>query len=105
LKAFNSLWYPSFEYDLPMFGVDLISIESSRILIVMDFQPLEQSSLYDQKYIVPLQNVRRKYPDLQESISTKFYDDISIFSNQMLIGRFKNESNTNDVIFQLIKTV
>ena len=65
----------------------------------MDFQPLEQSPIYDQKYISPLQNIRKKYPDLHESISTKFYDNISIFSNQILIGRFKNESNTNDIIF------
>ena len=72
---FNSLWYPNFEYDIPLLGVDLISLGKSRVLSVIDFQPLHPTEElfidfqplhpteeYSSKYISRLSHIRAKYP-------------------------------------------
>lgn len=61
-QVFNSLWYPSFEYDIPLLGVDLISLGKSRVLSVIDFQPLHPTEEYSSKYISHLGGIRAKYP-------------------------------------------
>lgn len=61
-QVFNSLWYPSFEYDIPLLGIDLISLGKSRVLSVIDFQPLHPTEDYSEKYISHLTPIRAKYP-------------------------------------------
>lgn len=45
--------------------MDLISLGKNRVLNVIDFQPLDTSIEYSNKYIAQLTNIRAKYPDLQ----------------------------------------
>jgi 15,16-dihydrobiliverdin:ferredoxin oxidoreductase len=63
-QVFNSLWYPSYEYDVPMFGIDLISLGKSRVLSVIDFQPIHPTAEYSEKYISNMTDVRAKYPGM-----------------------------------------
>ena len=98
VQVFNSLWYPSFEYDIPLLGMDLISLGKGRILSVIDFQPLHPTNEYSNKYISHLTAIRNKYPDLQGTLSGKIYDDTSFFSKNMLFGRFTDESKLTPVV-------
>ena len=98
VQVFNSLWYPSFEYDIPLLGMDLISLGKGRILSVIDFQPLHPTNEYSGKYISHLTPIRNKYPDLQGTLSGKIYDDTSFFSKNMLFGRFTDESKLTPVV-------
>lgn len=98
VQVFNSLWYPSFEYDIPLLGMDLISLGKGRILSVIDFQPLHPTAEYSGKYISHLTPTRNKYPDLQGTLSGKIYDDTSFFSKNMLFGRFTDESKLTPVV-------
>jgi 15,16-dihydrobiliverdin:ferredoxin oxidoreductase len=98
VQVFNTLWYPSYEYDAPLFGVDLISLGPSRILSVMDTQPLYPTPEYSSKYIDSLAPIRNKYPDLHGTLSGKIYDDTSFFSKQMLFGRFTDETKLKPVV-------
>ncbi len=98
VQVFNSLWYPSFEYDMPLLGMDLISLGKGRILSVIDFQPLHPTPEYSSKYISHLTPIRNKYPDLQGTLSGKIYDDTSFFSKNMLFGRFTDESKLTPVV-------
>ena len=95
---FNSVWYPSYEYDLPILGVDLISLGKGRILSVIDFQPITTTTEYSDKYISPLSGIREKYPDLHGTLSGKIYDDTSFFSKNLLFGRFTDETKVNPVV-------
>jgi 15,16-dihydrobiliverdin:ferredoxin oxidoreductase len=99
VQVFNTLWYPKYEYDIPMLGVDLISLGLNRVLSVIDFQPLHPTEEYNQKYISGMKSLRDKYPDLQGVLSGKIYDDTSFFSKQMLFGRFTDESKVKSVVF------
>lgn len=103
VQVFNTLWYPSYEYDLPLLGVDLISLGLNRILSVIDFQPLHPTPEYSQKYIKQLSPIRSKYPDLHGTLSGKIYDDTSFFSSNMLFGRFTDETKVQPVVFPAFK--
>ncbi len=98
VQVLNSLWYPDYQYDLPMLGIDLISLGLNRVLSVIDLQPLHPTAEYSDKYIAPLTNIRNRYPDLQGVLSGKFYDDTSFFSKNMLFGRFTDESKLQHVV-------
>ena len=98
VQVFNALWYPAYEFDMPLLGVDLISLGMSRVLSVVDFQPLHPTAEYAAKHIAPLESIRKKYPDLHGKMSGKFYDDTSFFSSQMLFGRFTDENKVGNVV-------
>lgn len=98
IQVFNTLWYPSFEYDAPLLGVDLISLGKSRVLAVIDFQPLHATAEYSEKYISRMSDIRSKFPDLHGTLSGKIYDDTSFFSKNMLFGRFTDESKVAGVV-------
>lgn len=99
VQVFNAVWYPKYEYDLPILGIDLISLGKSRVLNVIDFQPLHPTEEYSEKYIQPLSEIRQKYPDLQGVLSGKIYDDTSFFSKNMLFGRFSDESKLQSEVY------
>lgn len=99
VQVFNSVWYPAYEYDLPILGIDLISLGKNRVLNVIDFQPLHPTEEYSAKYIDPLTHIRDKYPDLQGVLSGKIYDDTSFFSKNMLFGRFTDESKVKSSLY------
>jgi 15,16-dihydrobiliverdin:ferredoxin oxidoreductase len=103
VQVFNTLWYPSYEYDLPLLGVDLISLGKSRVLSVIDMQPLHPSNEYSDKYISQLSPIKAKYPDLHGILSGKIYDDTSFFSKNMLFGRFTDESKLDNVVLPSFK--
>ena len=97
-QVFNACFYPSYEYDLPMLGMDLISLGKGRVLCVVDFQPLHPTKEYSQRYIEPLTATRARYPSLQGTLSGKIYDDTSFFSKNMLFGRFTDETKLQSVV-------
>ena len=89
VQVFNALWYPKFEYDMPMLGIDLISLGKGRVLTVVDFQPLHPTADYHAKHIAPLTAIRNKYPDLQGTLSGKIYDDTSFFRYVCVLHGFR----------------
>jgi 15,16-dihydrobiliverdin:ferredoxin oxidoreductase len=98
VQVFNSLWYPSYEHDSPLLGLDLISIGPNRVMCVCDFQPLYPTPEYSAIHIDALSSIRNKYPDLHGTLSGKIYDDTSFFSKQMLFGRFTDELKVQSVV-------
>ncbi|MEL7353277.1 MAG: 15,16-dihydrobiliverdin:ferredoxin oxidoreductase [Cyanobacteria bacterium P01_A01_bin.116] len=91
-QIFNSVIYPSYQYDLPLLGIDFLSFGAVKNLIVMDFQPLFQDEAYQQKYIAPLQALHDKYPDLSQNLEMKFYDANQYFSKYLLFAKTDPET-------------
>ena len=91
-QVFNSLWYPAPEYNLPVFGIDLLQFHGGKKhLAVMDFQPIhekpEQHAVpnYEDLWLVPIRN---QHPLLRGKMSTRFYNETQFFSKEMLFARF-----------------
>ncbi len=96
------MWYPKYQYDIPILGMDFISIGNSnshRVINVMDFQPLHTTAEYTTKYIEPLTSIRNKYPDLHDTLSGKIYHDAQFFSKNMLFGRLPDETKVTTVVY------
>ncbi|MEH2351182.1 MAG: 15,16-dihydrobiliverdin:ferredoxin oxidoreductase [Nostoc sp.] len=91
-QIFNSVIYPSHNYDLPLLGIDFLSFGKVKNLIVLDFQPLFQDEDYQNKYIVPLQSLHNKYPDLAQNLEMKFYDANQYFSKYLLFAKTDPET-------------
>jgi 15,16-dihydrobiliverdin:ferredoxin oxidoreductase len=102
-QVFNSVFYPSFEYDLPLLGIDLISLNRKMILAGVDFMPLYPTEEYEAKYIEELTPIKARYSSLQGNHSGKIYDDSTFFSKNMLFGRFKDEQSVDSEIIPASK--
>lgn len=90
-QVFNSVWYPSPEYDLPLLGIDFLSFGKKKVLCVMDFQPLTQEQAYLEKYCERMEAVRNKYEGLSGKMSARFYDEAQFFSKQLIFAKFDNQ--------------
>jgi len=86
-QIFNSVIYPSHQYDIPLLGIDFLSFGKVKNLIVLDFQPLFQDAGYQKKYIEQLKVLHDDYPDLAQDLGMKFYDANQYFSKYLLFAK------------------
>lgn len=102
-QVFNSVWYPRYNTDAPIFGIDFLAFGPKKVLAILDLQPLTQDPAYLEKYIDPLIPLRNKYQDLCGRMSGKFYDEVQFFSRQLLFGRFDNDGPVMESLFPAFK--
>lgn len=98
---YNSVWYPDAKYDLPIFGLDMLSLKRKKYLTItiIDFQPLHKD---ESDHATPseqiLKPIREQYDNLKGRMSTRFYDETRFFSKEILFARFEDDKIiTNDV--------
>jgi 15,16-dihydrobiliverdin:ferredoxin oxidoreductase len=96
-QIFNTVIYPSHYYDLPLLGIDFLSFGKVKNLIVLDFQPLFQDKVYQEKYIYPLKALRDRYRDLAQDLEMKFYDANQYFSKYLLFAKTDAQTVTTRV--------
>ena len=94
-QVFNSVIYPSHNYDAPFLGIDFLSFGKKKILVVLDFQPLFQDSAYIEKYIEPVKAVHDKYSELAQNLEMKFYDANQYFSKYLLFAKTDPDTVVN----------
>ena len=94
-QIFNSVIYPSYQYDLPLLGIDFLSFGQKKILVVLDFQPLFREPEYLEKYIEPMGPIRDKYQELAQDLPMKFYDANQYFSPYLLFAKTDAETVKN----------
>ena len=102
-QVFNSVWYPRYSMDAPIFGIDFLAFGPKKVLAILDLQPLTQDPAYLEKYIDPLIPLRNKYQDLCGRMSGKFYDEVQFFSRQLLFGRFDNDGPVMESLYPAFK--
>jgi 15,16-dihydrobiliverdin:ferredoxin oxidoreductase len=96
-QIFNSVIYPSYQYDLPLLGIDFLAFGKKKILVVLDFQPLFRDSEYLAKYIEPMAPIREKYNELAQGLEMKFYDANQYFSPYLLFAKTDAETVINSL--------
>lgn len=100
---FNSVWYPSYEYELPLLGIDFLSFGPKKVLCVMDFQPLTQEKEYLKKYCEAVGPIKLKYEGLSGSMSKKFYNEAQFFSRQLVFAKFDSSEPVMTQLFPAFK--
>ncbi|BAU62763.1 dihydrobiliverdin:ferredoxin oxidoreductase [Stanieria sp. NIES-3757] len=94
-QVFNSVMYPSHNYEMPLLGIDFLSFGKKKILVVLDFQPLFRDRVYLDKYIEPMRTVRDKYNELAQNLEMKFYDANQYFSKYLLFAKTDADTVVN----------
>lgn len=102
-QVFNSVWYPSTEYELPLLGIDFLSFGKKKVLCVLDFQPLCQDPEYLKKYCEPVAPIKMQYEGLSGSMSARFYDEAQFFSRQLVFAKFENSEPVMTQLFPAFK--
>lgn len=97
-QIFNSVMYPSYEYDLPLLGIDFLAFGKKKILVVLDFQPLFRDAEYLEKYIQPMAAIRERYQELAQDLPMKFYDANQYFSPYLLFAKTDGETVVNRLL-------
>lgn len=97
-QIFNSVIYPSYDYDLPLLGIDFLAFGKKKILVVLDFQPLFRDPEYLAKYIEPMREIRDKYNELAQDLPMKFYDANQYFSPYLLFAKTDAETVLNKLL-------
>lgn len=102
-QVFNSVWYPRYEYEHPVLGIDFLSFGKKKVLCVMDFQPLVQDEDYLKRYCEPMQKVKESYAGISGTMSSRFYDEVQFFSKQLVFAKFDNQEPIQSQLFPAFK--
>ena len=87
IQVFNSVIYPNHTYDIPLLGIDLLSFNQRKNLVVIDFQPLFQDADYQARYIDPMKEIYDSYGDLAQNLGMRFYDANRYFSKYLIFAK------------------
>jgi hypothetical protein len=97
-QMFNSVWYPSYDYDCPILSVDLVNFSKDKSLCFINLVNINNEQEYLDKYEKPFMNIKKKYPELSESKSLHLYPFKNFLSKAMLYGHVYNSTNFNTII-------
>tara|TARA_Y100001968_G_scaffold1655_1_gene1403 strand:- start:7736 stop:8455 length:720 start_codon:yes stop_codon:yes gene_type:complete len=88
LQVLNSVAYPDLNNDQPILGLDLLWFgKNSKLVAVMDFQPLVQDEIYLDRYFNGLKLLRNRYPQLSNKQIMRAFDPNQYFSPWLLFFR------------------
>lgn len=102
-QVFNSVWYPRYDYDAPLLGIDFLSFGKRKVLCVLDFQPLTQDPAYLARYCEPIAYIKAKYEGIAGEMSARFYDETQFFSKQLAFAKFDNAQPVESQLFPAFK--
>eukprot|EP00903_Cladosiphon_okamuranus_P007101 g6900.t1 len=98
VQVLNAVIYPHPSLDMPLLGIDLISF-GGKHLAGIDFQPLYEDDKCRSRYSAKLAPIKDKYPEFAQKMSPRFYDSARFFSEEMLFGRYEDESLVGEKLY------
>ena len=91
IQVFNTVGYPKFSSELPIFGVDILWFGSSKkLLAVLDYQPLVQDKDYLDKYCKRIDYIKKQYREFDNTKMKNVYDSSRYFSPWVILCRGDN---------------
>lgn len=108
VQMFNSVWYPSCDYECPIFSVDLVHFGKNRSLCFINLINMFEDEDYFLKYETPFIKIKEKYPELSENTSIHLDTFNTILSKGMLYGHIYNsidfQNKIPDVLEKYLNT-
>jgi len=88
LQVLNSVAYPNYINDQPLLGIDLLWFgRTSKMVAVLDFQPLVQDPDYLERHFQGLKSLRSRFSDLNNDEMMRSFDPHQYFSPWLLFYR------------------
>ncbi len=102
LQVLNSVAYPDYNNDQPLMGVDLLWFGArSKLVAVLDFQPLIQNENYFERHFQGLKSLAGRFPDFSNKEAMRSFDPHQYFSPWLLFcrGGFQEATQTLPIAF------
>ncbi len=88
IQVLNSVAYPEYTNAQPLMGIDLLWFgKSSKLVSVLDFQPLIQDKVYFERYFEGLKQLQKQFPKLKNQDKMRSFDPNQYFSPWVLFCR------------------
>ena len=88
LQVINSVAYPQYTNDQPLMGIDILWFgRNSKLVAVLDFQPLSQDPVYLDRYCSSLKLIRKNFPQLSNNQQMRSFDPNKYFSPWLIFCR------------------
>ena len=102
-QMFNSVWYPSDDYDCPIFTVDLVKFNSNASLCFTNLIEMYNNTQYFDNYIQPLMDIKKFYPELSQRKSAHLSNYEEYLSKAMLYGNIYDNTEFNTTVNTALK--
>ena len=108
LQVLNSVAYPNENNDMPIMGVDLLWFEKkSKLVAILDFQPLVQDKEYFDRYFDELKSLKECFKEFNSNMKSNIYDPSKYFSPWALFckgGNFEAKNVLPKVFHSFLKS-
>jgi len=101
-QMFNSLWYPSYDYDCPILTIDLVNFYQNKSLCFINFINIYDNVEYLNKYENPFLLIKNNYPELSENKSSHLYPFKNFLSKAMLYGHIYDSNKFNTIVPKVV---
>jgi len=101
-SMFNSVFYPSTQYDCPILSVDLINFGVNKSLVFVNLFEIYNRSEYHNIYIKPFEEIKKLYPELSENKSNHLMEFNDILGSAMLYGHIYDNNKFNTSIYDVL---
>ena len=94
-QMFNSVWYPSYDYECPILTIDFVNFGKNESLFFLNLIHIYKDEFYEKKYSYPLLEIKKKYNFLYNNSSVHLVQYKNCLSKTFLYGEFnKSEIET-----------
>lgn len=108
VQYFGLVLHPDYHYDVPILNFELISYNNEKIVYIMNMVKMDNTKTYNDQYVVPFIDAKKKYPELKENLAIKM-SNYSIFGNYIseaiLIGNFVQKNKDLDKIENIYNNI
>ena len=102
-QMFNSVWYPSYDYDCPILTIDLVNFGKNESIFFLNFIDIYKDKFYEKKYIYPLLEIKKNYKLFyNNNISTHLTHYKNFLSKSFLYGRL-NKSEIETLLPEILE--
>jgi hypothetical protein len=108
VQYFGLVLHPDYHYDVPILNFELISYNNEKIVYIMNMVKMDNTKTYNDQYVVPFIDAKKKYPELKENLAIKM-SNYSIFGNYIseaiLLGNFVQKNKDLDKIENIYNNI
>jgi hypothetical protein len=101
-QMFNSVWYPTYNYDCPILTIDMAKFNSNTSLCFTNLVEMYKHNQYFDNYIEPFLEIKKLYPELSERKSIHLTHFDKYLSKAMLYGHIYDYNDFNTTVISAL---
>ncbi len=99
-QYFGLVFHPIYNYDAPIFNFEIILCNNEKTVYTLNMVKMDNSKIYNEKYVKPFMKIKNKYPELKENLAVRL-SGYNVFGNfiseAILLGKFMHNNNNKKI--------